>query len=184
MMEGNYYPVEVENHGKKPVPEKRKKLSQSQISLIAIIVLAVILLTSATFFIINKISNPGLLKILVEPSLDFDSVYSYGEGLLRVCKDKKYGIIDKKGKIVWEFSNRDIPDTPLLFMTGFQYFSDGRFLLTNWSGHTKSPADATHLLLINRQKEILCRIGAIDGIQTMSTVYSLEKPKDGIKIYH
>ena len=91
---------------------------------------------------------------------------------------------DKKGKIVWEFSNNDIPDKPLRFMTGFKYFSDGRLLLTNWSGHEKSPEDATHLLLINKQKEILCRIEAIDGIKTMSTVYSLEKQKDGVKTYH
>ena len=91
---------------------------------------------------------------------------------------------DKKGKIVWEFSNKDIPDRPLLFMTGFQYFSDGRLLLTNWSGHEKSPENATHLLLINKQKEILCRTEAISGIKTMSTVYSLEKQKEGIKAYH
>jgi len=91
---------------------------------------------------------------------------------------------DKKGKIVWEFSNKDIPDKPLLFMTGFQYFSDGRLLLTNWSGHEQSPEDATHLLLINRQKQILCRIGKMDDVQTMSTVYSLEKQKNGIKTYH
>jgi len=91
---------------------------------------------------------------------------------------------DKKGKIVWEFSNADIPGRPLRFMTGFQYFSDGRLLLTNWSGHEQSPENATHLLLINKKKEILCRVEAIDGIKTMSTVYSLEKQKKGIKIYH
>ena len=91
---------------------------------------------------------------------------------------------DKKGNIVWEFSNRDIPDKPLRFMTGFQYFSDGRLLLTNWSGHEKSPENETHLLLINKQKEILCRIDTIGGIKTMSSVYSLEKQKKGIKVYH
>jgi len=91
---------------------------------------------------------------------------------------------DKKGKIVWEFSNNDIPSRPLLFMTGFQYFSDGRLLLTNWSGHEQSPENATHLLLINKRKEILCDLGKIDGIQTMSTVFGLEKQKKGIKVYH
>jgi len=91
---------------------------------------------------------------------------------------------DKRGKIVWEFSNKDIPDKPLNFMTGFQYFSDGRLLLTNWSGHEESPESALHLLLINKQKEILCRVGAIDGVKTMSTVYSLEKQKKGITTYH
>ena len=91
---------------------------------------------------------------------------------------------DKKGNIVWEFSNNDIPDKPLLFMTGFQYFSDGRLLLTNWSGHEKSPEDAVHLLLINKQKEILCQVGSIDGIKTMSSVYSLEEQGKRIKTYH
>ena len=91
---------------------------------------------------------------------------------------------DKKGNIVWEFSNKDIPDKPLRFMTGFQYFSDGRLLLTNWSGHEQSPENETHLLLINKQKEVLCRQEFIDGIKTMSSVYSLEKQKRGIKVYH
>jgi len=99
-------------------------------------------------------------------------------------KNPRITEFDKKGKIVWEFSNSDIPDKPLLFMTGFQYFSDGRLLLTNWSGHTKSPKDAVHLLLINKQKEILCQVDSIAGIKTMSSVYSLEEQKKGIKIYH
>jgi len=89
-------------------------------------------------------------------------------------KNPRITEFDKKGKIVWEFSNNDIPDRPLLFMTGFQYFPDGRLLLTNWSGHEKSPENAVHLLLINKQKEILCRVKSIDGVKTMSSVCSLD----------
>jgi len=99
-------------------------------------------------------------------------------------KDPRIVEFDKNGKIVWEFSNRDIPDKPLRFMTGLQYFSDGRLLLTNWTGHEKSPENPTHLLLINKRKEILCRIGSVDGVRTMSSAYSLENPQKGIKTYH
>jgi len=101
-MNGNYYPVDVENPGKKPEPKNKKikKLSQPQIKWIAVIILIVIALASGTFFIINKIRNPELLKVVLKPTLDYDGVYSCGEGMLRVYKDNKFGLIDKTGKTV------------------------------------------------------------------------------------
>jgi hypothetical protein len=99
---GNYYPVEVENPGKKPEPEnkKRKRMSQSKIKLIAIIILAAIVLTSVTFFVVDKILNPQLLKILIEPSSDYGWIFPCGEELLYVYNKGKCGLIDRYGNIV------------------------------------------------------------------------------------
>ena len=107
IMNGNYFPVDVERSEKKPPPEKTNKLSQSQILLIAIIILAMILLAAVTVFIIDKILNPGLIKILVEPSLEYDHVYYCGEGLFAALinfdspdEEIKAGLIDKYGNII------------------------------------------------------------------------------------
>ncbi|MCL1858952.1 MAG: WG repeat-containing protein [Oscillospiraceae bacterium] len=99
-MSVHYYPVDVEHHGKKPGPEKRKKMSQSQIKLIAIISFAVIALISGMFYITDKILNPELIKILVEPTLDYDGIIPCGEERLRAHKGEKVGLIDKRGKTV------------------------------------------------------------------------------------
>ena len=100
MMEGNYYPVGAEDSGRKPAPKKRKTISQFKVMLIAVIILAAIILTSAAVWIINKILNPELIIILVEPSLDYDYIGACGEGLIWILKDEKCGLIDKYGNIV------------------------------------------------------------------------------------
>ena len=96
----NYYPVHVKNHGKKPQPDKRKRISQSKIRLIALICLALIALSSGTAYIINKILNPDLIKVILEPSLDYVAIGVCGDGILAAYKDGKCGLIDKYGKII------------------------------------------------------------------------------------
>lgn len=90
--------------------------------------------------------------------------------------------VTKEKETVWEFSNADIPGKPLKFLGGFQYFSDGRFLITNWTGHV-NPKDKVHLLLIDRQKNILYTLENTPELQTLSSVYSTDKPADVIS-YH
>ena len=67
-------------------------------------------------------------------------------------------------------------------MGGFQYFSDGRFLITNWTGHV-NPKDKVHMLLVDRQKNVLYSLENHPGLQTMSSVYSVDKP-EGVATYH
>lgn len=86
------------------------------------------------------------------------------------------------GKTVWELSNADLPDQPLKFLGGFQYFSDGRILLSNWTGHER-PADRVHLLLVDRQKNILYSLKNPEGVQTLSSVCIGEWPV-GIASFH
>lgn len=81
--------------------------------------------------------------------------------------------LDKKGKVVWEISNNDIPGKPLKFLGGMHYFPDGRLLFTNWVGHV-NPDKREHLFLVDKEKNILCILKNHDGIQTMSSVFSLD----------
>ena len=88
--------------------------------------------------------------------------------------------LDKQGKTVWEISNKDIPGKPLKFLGGMQYFPDGRLLFTNWVGHV-NPEQRNHLVLVDREKNILCTVENREGIQTMSSVFSLD---ENGKSYH
>lgn len=90
--------------------------------------------------------------------------------------------VTKAGNVVWELSNADLPDKPLKFLGGFQYFSDGRILLSNWTGH-ENPEDRVHLLLVDRQKNVLYSLKNPEGLQTLSSVFSTDKP-DGVTSFH
>ena len=90
--------------------------------------------------------------------------------------------VTAEGKTVWELSNEDIPGKPLKFLGGFQYFSDGRFLITNWTGHV-NPKEKVHMLLVDRQKKILYSLENTPGLKTMSSVYSMDIPA-GVTSYH
>lgn len=90
--------------------------------------------------------------------------------------------VTSAGETVWELSNADIPGKPLKFLGGFQYFSDGRILLSNWTGHER-PADRVHLLLVDRQKNVLYSLKNPEGLQTMSSVFSADVPK-GVTSFH
>lgn len=95
-------------------------------------------------------------------------------------QDPRIVELDKKGNVVWQISNKDIPGEPLKFLGGMQYFADGRLLFTNWVGHV-NPDKRSHLFLVDRKKNILCTLKDFDGIQTMSSVFSLDKKG---KSYH
>jgi len=78
--------------------------------------------------------------------------------------------LDKKGNCIWEFSNKDIPGSPLKFLGGMQSFANGNLLFTNWTGHEK-PESKTHLFLITKDKKVLNKLNDFSGIQTMSSIH-------------
>lgn len=91
--------------------------------------------------------------------------------------------VDRSGKELWSLSNNDLPGAPLKFLGGIQYFPDGRLLFTNWTGHEK-PDRKTHLFLVDRNRNVLYTLKDSPGIETMSSVVSLEKQQEGKAIYH
>lgn len=108
-----------------------------------------------------------------------------GHTLISVAdKNQNPRIIEatKEGKTIWELSNEDIPGKPLMFLGGFQYFSDGRILLSNWTGHA-NPEDRVVLIMVDRQKNILYSLKNPKGLLTMSSVFSTDITK-GVVSFH
>lgn len=82
--------------------------------------------------------------------------------------------LDKKGNIVWEFSNKDLPGNPLKFLGGMHLLPDGRLAFANWTGHGDY-ADKTHLFIVNKNKEVTYTLMKHPQVQTLSSVYLMEK---------
>lgn len=91
--------------------------------------------------------------------------------------------LDKKGAVVWELSNADMPGAPLKFLGGMHYFPDGRLLFANWVGHV-NPDQRSHLFLVNKAKEIRCVLNNREGIQTLSSVFCMDAKSTEDISYH
>ncbi len=78
--------------------------------------------------------------------------------------------LDAKGEVVWEVSNKDLPGAPLKFLSGMQVLPGLGVLITNWQGHGVKQ-EVPHMLLVNRNKEVLSVFGQREGIQTFSSVF-------------
>ena len=74
-----------------------------------------------------------------------------------------------ESKTVWEVSNKDLPDQPLKFLTGFQKLPNGNVLISNWVGHGKF-GSAPHLLEITPEKKIVWSYNDHKTFKTISTV--------------
>ncbi len=78
------------------------------------------------------------------------------------------------GKTVWEVSNKDLPDQPLKFLTGFQKLPNGNVLISNWLGHGQF-GNAPHLLEITPDKKVVWTYADHQAFKTISTVQVFAK---------
>ncbi|MCL2814441.1 MAG: WG repeat-containing protein [Oscillospiraceae bacterium] len=93
----HYYPVEVKRPRNTPKP-KARQLSQFHLKLIVIIGLALAVTGPPAFYAANFMLVP--VKILLEPSLEYDFLSPIDEGLFIAEISGKYGIINKAGEVV------------------------------------------------------------------------------------
>jgi outer membrane protein assembly factor BamB len=77
--------------------------------------------------------------------------------------------VTPESKTVWEVSNKDLPDQPLKFLTGFQKLPNGNVLISNWVGHGKF-GSAPHLLEITPEKKVVWSYNDHKTFKTISTV--------------
>ena len=77
--------------------------------------------------------------------------------------------VTPEGKTAWEVSNKDLPDQPLKFLTGFQKLPNGNVLISNWLGHGKF-GTAPHLLEITPAKKVVWTYADHKTFKTISTV--------------
>jgi len=74
-----------------------------------------------------------------------------------------------EGKLLWHLNNDDLPSRPLRFMSGMQYLEGRGLLLSNWQGH-RGQAVQPHLLLVTRNKRIICTLPPTAAIRTISNI--------------
>lgn len=91
--------------------------------------------------------------------------------------DKNARIVEfnPRKQIVWQLTNDDFPESrPFKFLTGMQYVPerDG-ILITNWQGHGVKEK-VPHMFFITRDKQILYTFGHRDGIETLSSVCTVD----------
>jgi len=77
--------------------------------------------------------------------------------------------VNPEGKTVWELSNKDLPDAPLKFLTGFHKLPNGNVLISNWVGHGKF-GTAPHLLEVTPDKKVVWTFNDHTTFKTISTV--------------
>ncbi|MCL2772366.1 MAG: WG repeat-containing protein [Oscillospiraceae bacterium] len=96
----NYYHVDhADTSRREDKPKIRKNLMSFR--LIVILSLVIIFGGAGTLYTVQNVLNDNFtVKTLVEPSLAYDSMNPYGEGLICVSKNGKWGYIDKNGEVV------------------------------------------------------------------------------------
>jgi hypothetical protein len=95
-------------------------------------------------------------------------------------KDAKVVEYDKDGKLVWEVSNKDLPDAPLKFIAGIQRLPNGNTMLCNWLGHGQL-GKAPHLLEVTPDKKVVWTYANHKDMKTISTIQVLEVGGDALK---
>jgi hypothetical protein len=95
-------------------------------------------------------------------------------------KDAKVVEYDKEGKLVWEVSNKDLPDAPLWFSAGLQRLPNGNTMICNWLGHGHL-GKAPHVLEVTPDKKLVWTYANHKDMKTISTIQVLEVGGDATK---
>jgi Arylsulfotransferase (ASST) len=103
---------------------------------------------------------------------------------LIACADHEGGPkvfeVDSTGKVVWEVTNADFPDTVMYFMTGLQRLPNGNTVMTNWLGHNNF-GKAPHIIEITHDKKIVWTFSDHDNMKTISSIQVMDVSGDVTK---
>jgi len=80
--------------------------------------------------------------------------------------------VDGAGKIVWRYSNDDLPNAPLKFMAGFHRLPNGNTVMSNWLGHGHL-GKAPHLFEVTAEKKVVWSYENHKDMKTVSSVVIL-----------
>lgn len=93
----------VEKEPLRKVLDKPKEIkNKKRILFLSIVVVLSVLIAYGTIFVFNRTSIADVTidkvsKELADATNDYDKLYGFQEGLAKVCKNEKYGFIDKLG---------------------------------------------------------------------------------------
>ena len=103
---------------------------------------------------------------------------------LIACADHEGGPkvfeVDTSGKVVWEVTNSDFPDTLLYFMTGLQRLPNGNTVMTNWLGHNNY-GKAPHIIEVTPDKKIVWTFSDHENMKTISSIQLMDVAGDVTK---
>jgi len=87
--------------------------------------------------------------------------------------------VDKTGKIVWQFTNDDLPGAPLKFMAGFHRLANGNTVMSNWQGHGKLDR-APQIFEVTPDKKVVWTYQNFQVMKTISSVVVLDEAANAI----
>jgi hypothetical protein len=88
--------------------------------------------------------------------------------------------VDPAGKIVWQFTQQDVPGLKLSFMTGLQRLANGNTVMTNWLGHGQI-GQGPHVIEVTRSKRVEWAYADHAAFRTISSIVLLDAPGDCTK---
>jgi hypothetical protein len=103
---------------------------------------------------------------------------------LIACADHEGGPkvfeVDTSGKVIWEVTNADFPDTVLYFMTGLQRLPNGNTVMTNWLGHNNY-GKAPHIIEVTPDKKVVWTFSDYENMKTISSIQLIDITGDPTK---
>jgi len=87
--------------------------------------------------------------------------------------------VDANDKIVWQLTNNDLPNRPLIFMAGFHRLANDNTVLSNWQGHGKLDR-APQLIEVTPDKKIVWTYQNYEKMKTISSVVILAEAANAI----
>lgn len=85
--------------------------------------------------------------------------------------------VDKKGEVVWEVKENDLPGNPLRFVAGLQRLPNGNTLVCNWGGHGHI-GEQPQIVEITRDKRVVGELYDFHQFNTISGIYLLDSDDD------
>ncbi len=84
--------------------------------------------------------------------------------------------VDRKGKVVWEIKETDLPGNTLKFVAGIQRLPNGNTIVTNWGGHSRKTR-VPQIFEVTRDKKVVWEFNNWKLCRTLSNVRILDVPK-------
>ena len=124
---------------------------------------------SGTGKVLNEIKVPGDPHEVVP--------LAWGHKLISCGDGHKVLEVDRKGKIVWEINENDLPGNPLRLMAGLQRLPNGNTICCNYLGHGHI-GEQPQFFEVTRDKKVVWQFRDDTHFKTINQVQLLDVPGD------
>lgn len=162
---GTYVEKSEKDHLGKVLGKPKKNKTKKRILFLSIGVVLSILIAYGTISVFYRTSIADVTidkvsKELADATNDYDKLYGFHEGLAKVCKDKKYGFIDKLGHEIIPCVYDDVED----FYLGVSIVTkDEKKGAINQQGHWVIPCKYDHISAFSKDSLAAASINEKSG---------------------